>query len=76
MSIAIAPHVFHHNGQPGTAPSERANAAGGLATSFAAVEQSVDADVGLVVAPVGRTGTVYVISDIRNALYKLTPPTR
>jgi len=25
---------------------------------------------------VGRTGTVYVSSDIRNALYKLTPPTR
>jgi len=24
---------------------------------------------------VGRTGTVYVSSDIRNALYKLTPPT-
>ena len=25
---------------------------------------------------VGRTGTVYVSSDIRNAMYKLTPPTR
>src|ERR1700738_4467094 len=58
MSIAIAAHVFHHNGQPGTAPSESANAAGDLATSFAAVEQSVDADVGVAVAAVGRTGTV------------------
>jgi hypothetical protein len=58
MSIAIAAHVFHHNGRPGTAPSESADAAGDLATSFAAVEQSVDAGVGLAVAPVGPTGTV------------------
>lgn len=44
-------------------PSEGANAPGDLTASFAAFEQSVDADVGLAVAPVGPTGTVLTFGE-------------
>jgi hypothetical protein len=49
--------------QPASAPSENASAPGDLAASFAAFEQSVAADIGLAVAPVGPTGGVLTFGE-------------